>query len=1199
YYGDWSVWGGQGNFYPQHIPADQLTHLNFAFLDFDSQANLIFTDKDAATGNPLGQPGVTWGDVNAGILPALVELRAKNPNLKIGISIGGWSKSGDFSAVAASASLRAKFVANVLKFIKYTNMDFVDIDWEYPAFVREADLVDNKNDEGTIHSKPEDKNNYIALLQDFKDALNKQGVELGKKYELSVALPADKAKLEAGVDIGSMFDIIDFGNLMTYDMRGAWDDTSGHQAPLFANPKDPHADKELNIAQTVSYMMDRGAPANKLIVGAAYYTRGWEQVSAGNDQANPGLFGEAALVAKDADKSATRGAANEAPLANGDGGRRGGVWSYRSIDKLKATYPALQEFWDDHAKAPYLYDPNNGAFFTYDNVRSIQAKAEYVNQNSLGGIIAWMASNDAPTTSEKRDELTNATKKALFGDGKLSAHEIIYNLLDVSVAIKTYEESWGNSSGFEISITNNEKLEESGEVLSLTEKMAETITLPKFYLKYNGPSLVSGDYTAGTVTSDGDYVVVDLASIYDGKAIEPGRVYDFKLKSSGKVSIEDIESIELVQRITKDGSEIKRQFIYGNIDLPNQAPVIMGIEDKSITVGESFNPLAGVTAHDKEDGTITEKIVVSGSVNTAVAGEYLLTYLVTDSEGLTTTVLRKITVTQYVNQAPELFGISDLNLFLGDIFDPMTNVTAYDQEDGVLTHKIIVTGSVDTNIPGEYFLNYAVVDSENLATTAVRKISVQEEESHPELPDADFGVGKGITWEAQVNAPYVDMAAWTTQPDYNNNGAPNLVKIAQDTDVFFFNLGFIQAVGTEIKDNKVVWGWAGLEALSETGGGHSQYDGIKKSIKELREIGGDVTISLGGLNGVAIWQASSDVEILTNTYLDIVNGYGLTRIDFDIEGHAQDKNYNTYNARAIKKVQAATGVKVVLTLPVNPDGLAYEGRGVLETFLTEGVDIEVLNIMTMCYGPANLLPGENYGSASLRAVDSTKNQLKDYYAHFANTILSDADAYAKIGTTPSIGFEGSAHPIFTKEWAELVVDHAIANGLAMTSFWSMNRDAKIQDNQGVNYQYEFTEIFKMFDDETVVVNKAPQIIGAMDKTITIGSDFDPREGVTAIDREDGDISHFIEITGSVNTHILGSYPLLYSVTDSEGLETSISRIITVEPKINNAPQISGVRDITITAGDLFDPFAGVSAFDKEDGDLTNYIEIQGEVDVNV
>ncbi|CUQ00039.1 chitinase B [Clostridium baratii] len=228
YYGDWSVWGGQGSFYPKDIPADQLTHLNFAFLDFDANGQLIFTDKGAACENPVGMDGVIWGDPNAGILPALQDLRAKNPNLKIGVSLGGWSKSGDFSVVAADSSKRAKFIENVMKFIKYTNMDFVDLDWEYPGAVREPDKVDNQNDEGTTQGRPEDKENYILLLKDFRKALDKQGAELGKTYELSVALPAPKEKVDLGIDVDALFDTVDFANIMTYDMRGAWDTISGH-----------------------------------------------------------------------------------------------------------------------------------------------------------------------------------------------------------------------------------------------------------------------------------------------------------------------------------------------------------------------------------------------------------------------------------------------------------------------------------------------------------------------------------------------------------------------------------------------------------------------------------------------------------------------------------------------------------------------------------------------------------------------------------------------------------------------------------------------------------------------------------------------------------------------------------------------------------------------------------------------------------
>ncbi|MGL4736769.1 MAG: glycosyl hydrolase family 18 protein [Cellulosilyticaceae bacterium] len=1118
YYGDWSVWGGQGNFYPQQISADLLTHLNFAFLDFDAQGNLIFTDKDAATENPLGQSGVTWGDVNAGILPALIQLRAENPNLKIGVSVGGWSKSGDFSAMAANPTSRARFVENMMKFIEYTDMDFVDIDWEYPADVRQPDLVDNKNDEGTPNARPEDKENYILLLQDLKNALDQKEIENGKTYELSVALPVSPEKLAKGVDVQRMFEIIDFANIMTYDMRGAFDPISGHQAGLYPNANDPYKDRGFTTDEAVNYMIKEGAPAEKLVIGAAYYTRGWEKVTGGTDANNPGLFGEAAIVGKDADQTPSRGAANELPLASGDGGRRGGVWSYRNLDRLKATYPGIREYWDDEAKAPYLYDAQSGAFFTYDNERSIGEKTKYVHENDLGGVIGWMAGQDAVTSSGKRDALTKATKKGLFGESKLTEHEIVYNDLDIAVQLTTYQEPWGNNSGYQIAIKNNEILQEQGEVLSRTEAIAETVVLPKLYIKHNGPALSSGGYGSGTVTQDGEYTVVDLSSVYEGKAIKPGQTYNIQLRSAGPVTdISGIESIELVQRITKEGTEIKRQTIYGDVETVNQAPVIKGVEDRTITVGDVFDPMAGVSALDKEDGTITDRIQVTGAVDNSQAGQYVLTYTVADTEGLTASVTRTITVQEYVE---------------------------------------------------------------------------------PEIPESDFGVGEGIVWDAQVNAPFVDMGSWITKPGYANDGAPNLVKLAEDTGVQYFNLGFIQSVNGQIRDNKVVWGWAGLEALSESGPDHTQYLGIKKSIKELREMGGDVAISLGGANGITFWEATQDVDILTNTYMELVTGYGLTRLDLDIEGgSATNKAYNETNAKAIKRVQDATGVDVVLTLAVAPDGLTYKDQEVLKAYLEAGVDVEVVNLMTMCYGPANLLPGENYGTASLRAVDSTKDQIKTFYRDILGQTLTDAEAYAKIGTTPSIGFEGAAHPIFTTGWAQLVVDHAKEKGLAMTSFWSMNRDAELESNQGIPNQYAFTDIFKTFT-EGQIVNRAPEIKGANAITLTVGDVFDPMAGVTATDREDGDLTSSIVVTGTVDTAVSGTYELVYTVSDREGLETVVRRQVIVEPKVNKAPVINGVADQTIYLGDAFDPMAGVTASDEEDGDLTAAIVVEGAVDVN-
>ena len=181
------------------------------------------------------------------------DLRAKNPNLKIGVSLGGWSKSGDFSVVCANEATRKNLVDNVMKFIRYTNMDFVDVDWEYPGSQRQADLVDNKNDEGTPQASEADRENYILLLQDLRKALDAQGQELNRTYELSVAISASKATLGLGTDIRRLFETVDFANVMTYDMRGAWDEYSGHQTGLYTNPDDPYKESGLSVDDAVTY----------------------------------------------------------------------------------------------------------------------------------------------------------------------------------------------------------------------------------------------------------------------------------------------------------------------------------------------------------------------------------------------------------------------------------------------------------------------------------------------------------------------------------------------------------------------------------------------------------------------------------------------------------------------------------------------------------------------------------------------------------------------------------------------------------------------------------------------------------------------------------------------------------------------------------------------------------------------------------
>ena len=156
----------------------------------------------------------------------------------------------------------------------------------------------------------------------------------------------------------------------------------------------------------------------------------------------------------------------------------------------------------------------------------------------------------------------------------------------------------------------------------------------------------------------------------------------------------------------------------------NTAPVI-NASDKSIYVGDSFDPKANVTASDAEDGNITNKIVVTeNTVNVNVAGTYKVTYSVTDSNN--NTVTKSINVVVKENNAP-VINASDNTIYVGDSFDPKAGVTASDVEDGDLTNKIVVTeNTVNTEVKGTYKVVYSVTDSKNKTTTKEITIEVIE-----------------------------------------------------------------------------------------------------------------------------------------------------------------------------------------------------------------------------------------------------------------------------------------------------------------------------------------------------------------------------------------------------------------------------------------------------------------------------------------
>lgn len=310
-------------------------------------------------------------------------------------------------------------------------------------------------------------------------------------------------------------------------------------------------------------------------------------------------------------------------------------------------------------------------------------------------------------------------------------------------------------------------------------------------------------------------------------------------------------------------------------------------------------------------------------------------------------------------------------------------------------------------------------------------------------------------------SPFANMTLWTdTSSPYSNNGVINLKKVSEDTGVKVFHLGFINPDQNKYlnSDGSIRWCWGGYYSMSENGNDHYQYEGIKKSIADFRNAGGEIVISFGGQTGVSPWTCTQNVDKLAQMYKEVIDLYSLARIDLDIETSNQDASHAVANAKAIKRVQDETGVEVSLTIPIMPYGWEDKQLKLIEAYLDAGVELVCINSMTMCYG-GGTLPNEDYAWASVRALKNAKDQLAVMLRE-RGVNKTEKELYQMMGATVAIGFEADAYPTFTTDNMKVVAQFAKEVNLGLLSFWSINRDARLYANKGVTGTYEFLKVCK-------------------------------------------------------------------------------------------------------------------------------------------
>jgi chitinase len=307
----------------RQYPVHQLTHIIYSFLGLQNDT-LGFRNEEQLQ-----------------IVKQLVLLKKENPQLKIMVSIGGWGGCAPCSDLFASPEHRNTFAKTTVELFKKYDIDGLDLDWEYPVI------------EGYPGHKCEgaDKNNFTELI----NALRK---EMGSKYLLSFAAGGFTDYLEKSIDWDAVMPMVDFVNLMTYDLVNGYSTLTGHHTPLY-----DYLPGQQSTQKCVNWLLNKKVPADKLIIGAAFYARVWENVADTNHE----LYRDGKFL---------------------------NAVSFKNFTAYFNDSSGFKYYWDKKAKAPYQYNSQKKLFATFDDERSIGEKTKFIHRKKLGGIMFWELTED-------------------------------------------------------------------------------------------------------------------------------------------------------------------------------------------------------------------------------------------------------------------------------------------------------------------------------------------------------------------------------------------------------------------------------------------------------------------------------------------------------------------------------------------------------------------------------------------------------------------------------------------------------------------------------------------------------------------------------------------------------------------------------------------------------------------------------------
>ncbi|KAJ2466989.1 hypothetical protein GGI02_004186, partial [Coemansia sp. RSA 2322] len=301
---------------------------------------------------------------------------------KVLMSVGGWSGSNLISTILKTPATRQTFLDSMVNYVKTNNLDGIDIDWEYPGRLgNTCNVIDAANDTP----------NFLKYLQDLRAALDTAFGKGKKLITLAVRVQPFDVNGSPSTDVSAFAKVVDFANLMQYDINGGWSKTTGPNAPF-------------------NFEQGKGDSFSFVSAIDAWTSAGWP---AGQLTAGIGFYGRSTLALEDMTKDPTNqyqpqssvvplGDSDDAPWTDTCAGTtaNSGVWQWANLrgqgvltSVNKAATPWVRQ-WDPVSQTPWLFNPSTKQFISYDDPQSIKVKIDYAASKGLAGAMVWSVEMD-------------------------------------------------------------------------------------------------------------------------------------------------------------------------------------------------------------------------------------------------------------------------------------------------------------------------------------------------------------------------------------------------------------------------------------------------------------------------------------------------------------------------------------------------------------------------------------------------------------------------------------------------------------------------------------------------------------------------------------------------------------------------------------------------------------------------------------